>query len=65
MMKSKIKKVIRVLVGVIGYFIIAASIGDMDVTNAMTSVHFAYIGIGMILFLSSIFVGKVEIIKEV
>lgn len=64
MMKSKIKKVIRVLVGVIGYFIIAASIGDMDITNTMTSVHFAYIGIGLILFFGSIVVDKVKIIKE-
>lgn len=60
MMKSKIIKGIRVLVGVIGYFIIAASIGDMDVTNTMTSVHMAYIGIGLVLFIQGIEVAKKE-----
>lgn len=60
MMKSKIIKGLRVLVGVIGYFIIAASIGDMDVTNTMTSVHMAYIGIGLVLFIQGIEVAKKE-----
>ena len=64
-MKSKIIKCVRVLVGTIGYFMISGTIENMDITNTMTSVHMAYVGIGMILFFMSILTGKVKITEEV
>ena len=51
---------LRVALMFIGFMMIAGIIGDMDVTNTMTSVHMAYIGIGLVLFIQGIEVAKKE-----
>lgn len=51
---------LRVALMFIGFMMIAGIIGDMDVTNTMTLVHMAYIGIGLVLFIQGIEVAKKE-----
>lgn len=38
----------RVILGVVGYFMIAGAIGDMDVTNTMTFTHMIFISVGFV-----------------
>lgn len=44
----------RVILGVIGYFMIAGAIGDMDVTNTMTFTHMIFISVGFVYVIQSI-----------
>ena len=45
---------LRVVVGVIGYLMIAGAIGDMDVTNTMTFTHMIFISVGFVYVIQSI-----------
>jgi len=38
----------RVILGIVGYFMIAGAIGDMDVTNTMTFTHMIFISVGLV-----------------
>lgn len=44
----------RVILGVVGYFMIAGAIGDMDVTNTMTFTHMIFISVGFVYVIQSI-----------
>ena len=42
---------LRVILGIVGYFMIAGAIGDMDVTNTMTFTHMIFISVGFVYFI--------------
>ena len=44
----------RVILGVVGYLMIAGAIGDMDVTNTMTFTHMIFISVGLVYVIQSI-----------
>ena len=45
---------LRVIFGIVGYFMIAGAIGDMDVTNTMTFTHMIFISVGFVYLIQSI-----------
>lgn len=45
---------LRVILGIVGYFMIAGAIGDMDVTNTMTFTHIIFISVGFVYVIQSI-----------
>ena len=44
----------RVILGIVGYLMIAGAIGDMDVTNTMTFTHMIFISVGFVYVIQSI-----------
>lgn len=45
---------LRMIIGVVGFFMIAGAIGDMDVTNTMTFTHMIFISVGFVYFIQLI-----------
>lgn len=44
----------RVILGIVGYFMIAGAIGDMDVTNTMTFEQIIFVLVGFVYVIQSI-----------
>lgn len=42
---------LRMILGVVGFFMIAGAIGDMDVTNTMNFTHMIFISVGFAYFI--------------
>lgn len=42
---------LRVILGVVGFFMVAGAIGDMDATNTMTFTHMIFISVGFVYFI--------------
>ena len=52
--RSSMIRKLRVVVGVIGYLMIAGAIGDMDVTNTMTFEQIIFVLVGFVYVIQSI-----------
>ena len=45
---------LRVVVGIVGYFMIAGAIGDMDVTGIMTFEQIMFVLVGFVYFIQMV-----------
>ena len=54
----------RVILGIVGYFMIAGAIGDMDVTNTMTFEQIIFVLVGFVYVIQSISLLRKELWDE-
>ena len=55
---------IRVILGIVGFFMIAGAIGDMDVTNTITFEQIIFILVGFVYFVQMVSLLRKEFYYE-
>ena len=55
---------LRVIIGIVGYFMIAGAIGDMDVTNTMTFEQIIFVLVGFVYVIQLISLLRKELWDE-